>query len=249
MLYEALKKSMNLTEARKKKKKRRDSPKTPHGSPPHYPPPPPPPAGPSGTSRCPRASGSSQVLPPPPPPPSTNQEGQSHGSTAPSSSKTAGSAEYKAWITSDIRLRLFVSLTPEDLHMDDDMAPDAQVHSSNDEDIRNAHIPKVNLRQDWWKPLEEDRPATPEPAEDSLLAQTGDMAMFMDWFYKRQGITKLKLQDLEGLAFELVKVFHPNVIHLQYQMEECHKQLTDSVDDSIIRNNVSKPLPLGGLPS
>nr|GFC43048.1 hypothetical protein [Tanacetum cinerariifolium] len=72
---------------------------------------------------------------------------------------------------------------------------------------RNAHIPKVNLRQDWWKPLEEDRPATPEPAwsipssdlpvpknnwasalvstylpppEDSLLAQTGDIAMFMD---------------------------------------------------------------------
>nr|GFC53106.1 hypothetical protein [Tanacetum cinerariifolium] len=29
---------------------------------------------------------------------------------------------------------------------------------------RNAHILKVNLRQDWWKPLEEDRPATPEPA-------------------------------------------------------------------------------------
>nr|GEV01505.1 hypothetical protein [Tanacetum cinerariifolium] len=31
-------------------------------------------------------------------------------------------------------------------------------------------------------------------------------------------------------------------------MEECHKLLTDSVDDSILRNNVSKPLPLGGLP-
>ncbi|GJX50912.1 hypothetical protein Tco_0277757 [Tanacetum coccineum] len=61
---------------------------------------------------------------------------------------------------------------------------------------------KVNLRQSWWKPLTEDRPATPEPAwtipssdltmptnnwasalkstyapppENSLLAQTGDM--------------------------------------------------------------------------
>nr|GEV05402.1 hypothetical protein [Tanacetum cinerariifolium] len=31
-------------------------------------------------------------------------------------------------------------------------------------------------------------------------------------------------------------------------MEECHKLLTDSVDDSIPRNNVSKPLPLGGPP-
>nr|GEZ43721.1 hypothetical protein [Tanacetum cinerariifolium] len=84
--------------------------------------------------------------------------------------------------------------------MDDDMAPDAQVHSSDDEDIGNAHIPKVNLQQDWWKPLKEDRHVTSEPAwsipssdlpvpknnwvsalastyspppEDSLLAQTG----------------------------------------------------------------------------
>nr|GEV36616.1 retrovirus-related Pol polyprotein from transposon TNT 1-94 [Tanacetum cinerariifolium] len=83
------------------------------------------------------------------------------------------------------------------------------------------------------------------PLEDSLLAQTGDMAMFMDWFYKRRGITELKPQDLKGHAFEIIKVFHPNVIHLQYQMEECHKLLTDSVDNSILRHNVRKPLPLG----
>nr|GEU85319.1 hypothetical protein [Tanacetum cinerariifolium] len=258
MLYEALEKSMNrdhteellkdLAKARKKKKMSRDSSNTPPGSPPHQLPPPPP-AGPSGTSGSPGASGSSQI---------------------------AASDEYKAWITTHIRLRPSVSSTPEDLQMDDDMAPDAQVHSSNDEDIENAHIPKVNLRQDWCKPLEEDRPATPEPAwsipssdlpvsknnwvtalvstyspplEDSLLAQTGDMAMFMDWFGKRKGITELKPQDLEGPAFELVKVFHPNVIHLQYQMEECHELLTDNVDNSIIRHNVSKPLPLGGSPS
>nr|GEV89167.1 hypothetical protein [Tanacetum cinerariifolium] len=148
--------------------------------------------------------------------------------------------------------------------------------STNQEDIENAYIPKVNLQQDWWKPLKEDIPATPEPAwsiplsdlpvptnnwasglastytpspENSLLAQTGDMEMFMDWFCKRQRITELKLQDLEGPAFKLVKVFHPNVIHLQYQMEECNKLLTDSVDESIIMHNVNKPLPLGGPPS
>nr|GEX42748.1 hypothetical protein [Tanacetum cinerariifolium] len=155
------------------------------------------------------------------------------------------------------------------------MGPDEQAQSSDDKDIRSAHIPKVNLRQDWWKPLEEERPATPEPAwsilssdvpvptnncasalasnyspppEDSLLPQTGDIATFMDWFYKRRGITELKPQDLEGPAFEIVKVFHPDVIHLQYQIEECHKILSDSVDDPIIRHNVSKPLPLGGPP-
>ncbi|GKE07398.1 hypothetical protein Tco_1399416 [Tanacetum coccineum] len=75
------------------------------------------------------------------------------------------------------------------------------------------------------------------PQENSLLAQTGDMAIFMDWYYKRQGITHLTLQDLEGPAFEIVKVFHPDVIYLQLQMEECHKLLTDQVDDKILRYN------------
>ncbi|GJR08677.1 retrovirus-related pol polyprotein from transposon TNT 1-94 [Tanacetum coccineum] len=232
-----------------KKKRSQDSPKTPPGSPP----PPPPPAGPSGTSCSSGASGSSHL----PPPPSTNQGDQSKSSVAPSSSKTAPSAEYTAWTTINTRIK-------------------PSVHSSDDEDIGNAHIPTVNLKQDWWKPLsKKDRPITPEPAwsipssdlpvptnnyastlastyapppENSLLAQTGDMATFMDWYCKKQGITALTQKDLEGPAFEIVKVLHPNVIHLQYQMEECHKLLTDQVDNAIIRYNVSKPLPLGGPP-
>nr|GEX70305.1 copia protein [Tanacetum cinerariifolium] len=186
----------DLAEARKKKKKRYDSPKTPPGSPPYQLHPPPSLAGPYGTSGSLRVSKSSQVPPPPPLPPSTNQEGQSHSSTAPTSSKTDASTKYKAWTMTDIRLRLFVSSTFEDLHIDDDMAPDVQEHSSDDEDIENAHLPTVNLRQDWWKPIEEDR-------------------------YTRTCL---------------------------YQMEECHKLRTNSVDDSIIRHNVSKPLPLGGPP-
>nr|GEY79396.1 hypothetical protein [Tanacetum cinerariifolium] len=264
-LYEALEKSMNhdhfeelakdLAEARKKKKKIRESLKTPSGSPPHQPPPPPPPppAGPSGASG---SFGSSQVPTPPPLPPFTNQKGPSKGSAVPSSSKIAALAEYQAWMMTDIRLRPSISLNPAGLQMDEDIAPDEQAQSSDDEDIGSAHIPKVNLRQDWWKPLEEKRPATPKPAwsipssdmpvltnnwasalasnyspppEDSLLAQTSDIATCIDWFYKRRGITKLKPQDLEGPAFEIIKVFHPNAIHLQYQMEECHKLLTDSI--------------------
>nr|GEY62937.1 hypothetical protein [Tanacetum cinerariifolium] len=72
--------------------------------------------------------------------------------------------------------------------------------------------------------------------------------MFVECFCKRRGITELKPQDLEGLAFEIIKVFHPNVFHLKYQMEEYHKLLSDRIDDSILRHNVSKPLPLGGPP-
>ncbi|GJT28592.1 hypothetical protein Tco_0908867 [Tanacetum coccineum] len=84
--------------------------------------------------------------------------------------------------------------------------------------------------------------------ENSLLAQTGDMATFMDWYCKQQGISEITPKDLEGPAFEIVKVFHHDVIHLQFQMEECHKLLTDQVDDAILRYNVNKPLLLGGEP-
>ncbi|GJR38183.1 hypothetical protein Tco_1213867 [Tanacetum coccineum] len=76
-----------------------------------------------------------------------------------------------------------------------------------------------------------------------------DIATFMDWYCKRQGITELTPKDLEGPIYEIVKVFHPDVVHLQFQMEECHKLLTDTVDDAILKYNVSKPLPLGGEPA
>nr|GEZ86102.1 hypothetical protein [Tanacetum cinerariifolium]GEZ88846.1 hypothetical protein [Tanacetum cinerariifolium] len=111
--------------------------------------------------------GSPPHQPPPPSPPA-----------APSSSKTAALAEYTAWTTTDTRLRPSVSSIPEDLHMDDDMALDAQVHSSDDEDIGNAHIPKVNLQEDCWASALAST-YTPPP-KNSLLAQTGDIEMFMD---------------------------------------------------------------------
>nr|GFA56536.1 hypothetical protein [Tanacetum cinerariifolium] len=172
-LFEALEKSTNrdqseelthdLAEARKKRKKGRESPKTPPGSPSHQPPPPPLPAGPFGTSGTPRAFGS-QVTPPPPLPTSTNQDSPSTGSTAPSPTKTAATTKHQAWSTPDVTLKPLVSLTPEDLDMDEAMGIDEQAQLSNKEDIGSAHIPVVNLRQGWWKPFEEERPTTPEPA-------------------------------------------------------------------------------------
>ncbi|GKB67821.1 hypothetical protein Tco_0929233 [Tanacetum coccineum] len=164
-LYEALQKSLELDysnqhlaaqeEARKKKRKKHVAPRTPFGSLPSSPPHPPPPAGASGTPGILGASGSSQLPLPPSPPLSTG---------------TLGSTQQ-------------------------------QGNSGND------HLPKADSRQYWWKPLpEEERPVTPEPAwtipsynvsdikhkwasalvstyetpaENSLLAKTGDMATFM----------------------------------------------------------------------
>ncbi|GKF17167.1 hypothetical protein Tco_0062085, partial [Tanacetum coccineum] len=146
--------------SQKKKKKRHDSPKTPPGSLSHQPPPPTPPAD---SSRTPGASRSSQ-LPFPPPLPSTNQSDQFISTAAPSSSKIAASPEYIAWTTTDTRIKPSVLSIREELHIDDDTTHDEQVQSSGDEDKCHDHIPMVNLRQNCWKPLTEDKPATPEPA-------------------------------------------------------------------------------------
>nr|GEU72100.1 copia protein [Tanacetum cinerariifolium] len=146
--------------------------------------------------------------------------------------KDSASAEYLAWTTTDVRLRLSILLTSADLEMDADMAPDEQAQSSDDEDISkpawsiwSSDVPV--LTNNWASALASNYSP---PPEDSLLVQTGDITTFMNWFCKRRGITELKPQDLEGPAFEIVKVFHPDVIHLQYQMEECHKLLTDNLE-------------------
>ncbi|GKE68139.1 hypothetical protein Tco_1526211, partial [Tanacetum coccineum] len=196
------------SEERKKIKSEQDSSKTPPGSPPP-PPPPPPPFGASGASGTTGASDSAQDHLPPPQSPTTNPDDQSLGSAAPGSSKTAATTAYTAWTTTTSRFEPSASSIPED---------------------------------DWFKPFSEDkRLATPKPAwsipssslpvpihnwasalassyvpppENSLLSHTGGIRVFIDWFCKKQGITKLTLEHLEGPAYEVVKAFHPNVIHL-----------------------------------
>nr|GEY70172.1 hypothetical protein [Tanacetum cinerariifolium] len=54
------------------------------------------------------------------------------------------------------------STNQEDLQMDDDMALDAQVYFFDDEDIKNAHIPKASALASTYSP----------PPKDLLLAQT-----------------------------------------------------------------------------
>ncbi|GJW55240.1 reverse transcriptase domain-containing protein [Tanacetum coccineum] len=44
------------------------------------------------------------------------------------------------------------------------------------------------------------------------------------------GKTELTQADLEGQSYEVVTSFYPDVVHLQFQMEECHKMLIDQID-------------------
>ncbi|GJW37806.1 hypothetical protein Tco_0060726 [Tanacetum coccineum] len=90
-------------------------------------------------------------------------------------------------------------------------------------------------------------------AENSLLEKTRDMWTFMNWYFQKMGKTKLTQADLEGQAYEVIKPFYPDVVHLQFQMEECHKMLIEQIDRANpecdqVRIDISKPLPLSGPP-
>ncbi|GKE31277.1 hypothetical protein Tco_1450599 [Tanacetum coccineum] len=152
-----------------------------------------------------------------------------------------------AWTTSDMRYEstgftATQETSPLDDLMQDNSILDEQVHLSDDDDSRNDHPPKDNLRKDWWKPpLEEDRLTTPEPActilssnvldvennwasalvstyeppaENSLLVKIGDMTTFMNWYCQKVNKIVLTQADFEGQAYEFVKAFYPDVIHL-----------------------------------
>ncbi|GJT15372.1 hypothetical protein Tco_0874078 [Tanacetum coccineum] len=156
-------------------------------------------------------------------------------------------------------------------HSSDDVSKQDEGHVSDLEDT------KVTAAT-WFKPIPEDeRPATPEPewtippndfpepennwanayattyqvpAENKLQRKTYDIGSFIKWFCRRTGKKKLCKADLEGPAFNLVKAFHKNSVFLQFQMDECHKLLTNKVDlvnpegHQILRN-IYEPLPLG----
>ncbi|GJR09671.1 hypothetical protein Tco_0792323 [Tanacetum coccineum] len=149
--------------------------------------------------------------------------------------------------TADTEAESMVSITiqffPNILYMDDETTADEQAYSSGEETISSSDFPVPT--NNWASAL---KTTYVPPPENSLLAQTSDIATFIDWYCKRQGISELTPKDLEGPAYEFVKVFHPDVVHLQFQMEESHKLLTNKVDDAILKYNVSKPLPLGGKP-
>ncbi|GJT32707.1 hypothetical protein Tco_0923126 [Tanacetum coccineum] len=218
-----------------------------------------PPASTSGTPGTSGSSGFSQ-LPLPPLPSSTGTSGSAlqQGSRAPSSSKTAASTlQSMAWTTSDTRYEsVGVSAAQEsypiDSLMNDDSIPDEQVHLSDDKDTRNDHLPKADIRKDWWKPLpEEERPTTPELAW--TIPPSNVSYVENNWATALVNKTVLTQADFKRQAYEVVKAFYPNVIQLQFQMEECHKMLTDQIswvnpEGDQVRIDVNRPLPLGGPP-
>ncbi|GKB64324.1 hypothetical protein Tco_0920510 [Tanacetum coccineum] len=205
------------------------------------------------------ASGSSQLPLHPHPPPftDTNRGNPQQSSRALSPSKTTASTQQSlAWTTSDTRYELATFTTthetsPKDNLINDDSIPDKKVQLSDDEDTGNDHLPKADMRKDWWKPLtKEERPATPEPswtipssnvlnveknwasvlvstyeppAENSLLAKTGDIMTFMNWYCQKVNKTMLTQADFEGRAYEVA-----------------------NPEGDQVRIDVNRPLPLGG---
>ncbi|GJU80765.1 hypothetical protein Tco_1283130 [Tanacetum coccineum] len=164
--------------------------------------------GPKGTSDF------AQDPPPSPPSSTTNRGDQSHSSAAPGSSKTTASTEYTAWTTTISRLKPAALSIPKDVLMHEQSDFKARDMGSEDEDSGSRHISKVSLNQEWFKPLyEEERPATLEPAWSipSSSLPTGDIGVFIDWFCKKQGITELTPEHLEGPAYIVVQSFHPDV--------------------------------------
>ncbi|GKE76480.1 hypothetical protein Tco_1542600, partial [Tanacetum coccineum] len=185
---------------------------------------PPPPAGTSGAPGTSGASGSSQ-LPPPPPPPSTGTS----------------------------RSTLAQDLSPlDDLMHDDSACPMNKYRPGTPEPTWTILPSNVSDAENNWASALDS--SYEPPFENSLLAKTGDMTTFLNWYCRQINKSKLTQADSEGHAYEVVKVFYPNIIHLQFQIEECHKMLTDQVDwanpeGDQVRINVNRPLPLGGPPS
>ncbi|GJX61126.1 retrovirus-related pol polyprotein from transposon TNT 1-94 [Tanacetum coccineum] len=125
-------------------------------------------------------------------------------------------------------------------------------HVSDPEDTNNAHMPKVPDTTTWFRPiLEEERPASSEP---ELVIPPIDLPEAdNNWANAFTKVQELSKSDLEGPAFMMVKGFHENIISLQFQMEECHKLLTNQIDlvnpeGHRIVPDISNPLPLGGPP-
>nr|GEV95004.1 hypothetical protein [Tanacetum cinerariifolium] len=71
----------------------------------------------------------------------------------------------------------------------------------------------LNVENNWATVLVS---AYETPAENSLFAKTRDMTNFLNWYCRKVNKTVFTPADLEGQAYEVVKSFYPNVIHISF---------------------------------
>ncbi|GJQ96847.1 hypothetical protein Tco_0007986 [Tanacetum coccineum] len=99
-----------------------------------------------------------------------------------------------------------------------------------------SHHLLCHNRQVGGKTLIEDRPASSKPAglmSSDLPVPTKQLGLYSEDYICTT------TRELIYLSDRLICG-----IYGLFQMEECHKLLTDKVDDAILQYNVSKPLPL-----
>nr|GEX92783.1 hypothetical protein [Tanacetum cinerariifolium] len=137
-------------------------------------------------------SGSPPSQPPPPPPPAGASGAP--GNEALSSSKSAASApKSMAWTTSDTRYESVGISRTQELSFMDSLIQDDSILDEQATALVSAYE---------------------TPVENSVLAKTGDMMNFLNWYCRQVNKTKLTQVDLKGQAYEVVKAFYPDVIHL-----------------------------------
>nr|GEX48508.1 hypothetical protein [Tanacetum cinerariifolium] len=122
-----------------------------------------------------------------------------------------------------------------------------EMHISDSEDTGITRLLKINpkkpvLKEDKLEMHEPTIPPNDRPETENNWADA-------------IAISKKKLMkaDLEDPSYELVRTFHQNNIHLQFQMEKCHLALIDQInwvnpEGNQVVHDVRKPLPLRGPP-
>ncbi|GKC53174.1 hypothetical protein Tco_1075919 [Tanacetum coccineum] len=164
----------------------------------------------------------------PPPPPDSDLSKRRRHDTSASGSSQPPAPQSSAWKKSDTRDAPSSSSKQQSgPHAEKPPIPDDERPSTPEHAwvIPPSHIP--DAVNNWANALATTYQA---PAENSLLEKTGDMQTFMHWYCQKMGKTELTQADLKGQAYEVVKAFYSNVVQLQFQMEECHKMLTDQID-------------------
>ncbi|GKF16739.1 hypothetical protein Tco_0061657 [Tanacetum coccineum] len=130
-----------------------------------------------------------------------------------------------------------------------------QAPPSNNPDTDSAYLLKTKQKPKWLKPIPDDeRPVTPEPAwvipTFYIPDAVNNWANALATMYQAPAENSLLEKTMD---MRIVKPFYPDVVNLQFQMEECHKMLTDQIDwanpeGDQVRIDISKPLPLSGPP-